>query len=123
MSSVYISLKKRAYLQEVSKLNSQSENIWQSKISLDEMKREVVNTSRNKIIADVEVETLVNENIVTWRLKLKIVEWIDAAISRQRRGKHTASATNERATMGKPSSTLYVPRLYNEDQSLRHWLN
>jgi hypothetical protein len=29
------------------------------------MKREVVNTSKNKIIAVVEVETLVNENIVT----------------------------------------------------------
>jgi hypothetical protein len=37
---------------------------------------------------------------VTWRLKARTAERIDAAIARQRRGTHVSAATNKRATIG-----------------------
>jgi hypothetical protein len=34
-----------------------------------------------------------------WRLKAGIVEWVEAAIARQRRGEDVSAATNKHATI------------------------
>jgi hypothetical protein len=50
--------------------------------------------------------------IVTWWLKARIMEKLDAAIARERRSKHTSisTATNQRATIRKLFQTLFSTR-------------
>jgi hypothetical protein len=55
--------------------------------------------------------------IVTWRLKARTVEWIDAAIARQLRGKHVSAAADTDTTIQDAVFAMWsVPRLHNEDQ-------
>jgi hypothetical protein len=50
-------------------------------------------------------------------LKVGILGRIDAAIARQRRGKHFLSATNKHASIEDAVFSMRsVPRLYDEDQ-------
>jgi hypothetical protein len=59
-----------------------------------------------------------HEHIVTWWLKVGIVEQIHVAIARQQR-EHMFAAMNEQATVEEPlelvSSMRFMPKLYNED--------
>jgi hypothetical protein len=54
------------------------------------------------------------------RLKAGIVEGINSAIERKRRGKHVSAARSKHATIEKLLEVMFAmrsaPRLYNEDE-------